>query len=144
MRHDLPDVYDDRPLRGPRPPRRAPATIASVLALIALGAAVWFFLRYARAQHAPPPSTTAAPPVRVVHDRPGGARRIAGAKINEAEAMLTLRRHFAPRVADNCLAVISNGASGRHYRFTAFNSCDRTRLGQWQVDGWTKEVAPRK
>src|SRR5207247_8526707 len=82
-----------------------------------------------------------------VHDysvRPGVARRIACASINEPEAVMLLRRHFAPRLSDECIAMMANGASGRVYRFTAFNRCDHTRLGQWQVDGWTKAVSPRK
>ena len=80
--------------------------------------------------------------MHVVRDRPGGARSIAGAKINEPEAVLLLRRHF--NVPDQCIAIIFNGEHGRLYRFTAFNSCDRTRLGQWQVDGWTQAVSPKK
>jgi hypothetical protein len=137
MRHDLPDVYDDRPLRGPRPPRTWPWVVAALI-IVAGGAVYWYSRQEKSAKRAP------LPPVRVVHGRPGGARRIDGAKINEAEAVLLLRRHFAPRVADQCLATIANGTSGRVYRFTAFNTCDRTRLGQWEVDGWTKAITPRK
>ena len=136
MRHDLPDIYDDRPL-GPRARRSTWPWVLLVLAIAAAGAAYWY------AHHQPARSARQAlPPVHVVRDRPGGARSIAGAKINEAEAVLLLRRHFD--LADQCLAVIFNGEHGRVYRFTAFNSCDRTRLGQWQVDGWTKAVAPKK
>ena len=136
VRHDLPDVYDDRPLGEPHPPRMWPWALL-VLAIAAAGAAYWILQR-----ETAPPKPVILPPVRVVRDRPGGARTIAGAKINEAEAVLILRRHFS--VAEQCLATISNGASGRVYRFTAFNSCDRTRLGQWQVDGWTKAVSFKK
>src|SRR5207247_4558558 len=98
------------------------------------GAAYW----YTRPQKSAKPASL--PPVRVVHDRPGVTRRIEGAKISEAEAVLILRRHFG--VPDNCLATIANGASGKVYRFTAFNTCDRTRLGRWEVDGWSKAVTP--
>ena len=137
VRHDLPDIYDDRPLRGPRPPRRVWPWLLVVLIVAAGVAATLWWLR-----REPTKATTQAPaPVRVVHDRPGGARSIAGAKINEAEAVLILRRHF--KVPETCLAIRFDGASGRVYRFTAFNSCDRTRLGQWQVDGWTRDVSPR-
>ena len=136
MRHDLPDIYDDRPLGEPRPPRTWPWVLL-VLAIVAAGASYW----YVRRESAPAPAVTHAP-AHVVHDRPGVTRRIAGAKINEAEAVLILRRHF--NVPDRCIAVIANGEHGRAYRFTALNSCDRTRLGQWEVDGWTKTVTPRK
>jgi hypothetical protein len=131
MRHDLPDVYDDRPLRGPRPPRRAWPWVLLVIA-VAAAAAAWY------AAHRPPASSSPAappPPVRVVRDRPGG-------KVDQAEAALLLRRHFAPRVAEHCLATIMNGAAGRIYRFTVVNSCDRTRLGRWEVDVAAKRVSP--
>ena len=131
MRHDLPDVYDDRPLRGPRPPRTWLWALAALLLLIAGGAAYWLLRRQPEKSAAPP----AMPPVRVVHDRPGG-------KVGEATAVLLLRRHFAPRVSDRCLATIMNGRSGDVYRFTVVNTCDRTRLGRWQVDVGTKEVSP--
>ena len=136
MRHDLPDIYDDRPLHEARPPRTWPWVLL-VLAIAAAGASYWFLRRETVA-----PKPVKLAPVHVVRDRPGGTRAIAGAKINEAEAVLILRRHF--NVPDTCIAAISAGPNGRVYRFTAFNSCDRTRLGQWQVDGWTKEVAPRR
>jgi hypothetical protein len=137
VRHDLPDIYDDRPLGEPRPWRAWPWVLLA-LAIAAAGASYW----YLRVQSAPPPAPAKQPTGHVVRDRPGVTRRIAGATINEAEAVLILRRHFG--VPDTCIAVISNGQSGRVYRFTAFNSCDRTRLGQWQVDGWTKAVSPKR
>ena len=136
VRHDLPDVYDDRPLGEPRPPRVWPWVLL-VLAIAAAGASYWVLRRETAT-----PKPVKLPPVHVVRDRPGGTRAIAGAKINEAEAVLILRRHF--NAPDTCIAVISGGPKDRVYRFTAFNSCDRTRLGQWQVDGWTKEIAPRR
>ena len=136
MRHDLPDIYDDRPL-GPRAKRSTWPWVLLALAVAAAGASSW----YLRRESAPVPPARHAP-VHVVRDRPGGARLIAGAKINQAEAVLLLRRRF--NVPDQCLAVISNGEHGRVYRFTAFNSCDRTRLGQWEVDGWTKAVTPHR
>ena len=139
MRHDLPDIYDDRPLRADGLPPRRPVWpwVLLVLAVAAAGASYW----YLRRESAPVPAVTHAPE-HVVRDRPGVTRRIAGAKISEAEAVLILRRHF--NVPDSCIAVIANGEHGRVYRFTAFNSCDRTRLGQWEVDGWTKAVMPRR
>ncbi len=138
MRHDLPDVYDDRPLRPPRPPRTWPMIVV-VVVLIAAGAAAFWYFRQTRPEPAELRANTA--PVRVVGDRPGGARRIAGAAINEAEATLLLRRALARSVRGDCLAIMSRGAAGNAYLFTAFNSCDRTRLGQWKVDGKTRAVS---
>ena len=127
MRHDLPDVYDDRPLRGP--PRRVWPWL--VLFVVVAAGAVWYLH-----EQRPAPPTPTLPPLRVVHDRPGG-------KVGEAEAALLLRRHFAPRVADRCLATIMNGASGPVYRFTVLDTCDRTRLGQWKVDVTTGIVSKK-
>jgi hypothetical protein len=133
VRHDLPDIYDDRPLRGQRPPSRTWPWVFGALVILAVGVTWW----YIRREPAAPAAKSAAAPVRVVRDRPGG-------KIDEAKAALILRRHFAPRIADQCLATIMNGASGHVYRFTVVDSCNRTRLGQWQVDGATGAVLPRR
>ena len=129
MRHDLPEIYDDRPL-GPRARRRAWPWVLLVLAIAAAGASYWY-------AHRPEPVTAKQPlpPVRVVRDRPGG-------KVEEATAVLLLRRHFAPRVPEQCLATIMNGRRGSIYRFIVINSCDHTRLGRWQVDVATKAVTP--
>src|SRR5215212_2009815 len=68
-----------------------------VLLLIAGGAAAWIWFR----TETPIPYIRSAPvrldtgPTRVVRDRPGGARKGAGAAINEAEAIRVLRRSLA-------------------------------------------------
>lgn len=136
MRHDLPEVYDDRPLRGPRPPRTWPL-VFSAIALIALGVAAWFFLQ---PRPAPPPRVDTGP-VRVVRDRPGVTHKLPGAAINQAEAIRLLQRHLGQTVSSECLVVMGKGSVGSAYLFTAFNRCDNTRLGQWKVDGKTRAVS---
>ena len=82
----------------------------------------------------PEPAPSAPAPVRVVRDRPGGARRPPGAKVNEAEAVRLLRRHMS-QVKPECLAVMSNGYRGGGYQLTAVNGCTSKKLGRWRVDG---------
>jgi hypothetical protein len=80
-------------------------------------------------------------PVRVVHDRPGGAFRAKGAVLSEPEATMLLRRSFAG-VDPKCIAILSNGFRDGAYTMTAVNGCDHTRLGKWRVDGRTKAITP--
>lgn len=133
MRKDLPNIYDDRPLGPPRPPRTWPWVLL-VLAVGAAGASYWYVRRVEA-----PAAPVVKPPAHVVRDRPGVTHRIAGAKISQAEAVLALRKHFD--VPDSCIALIANGESGGSYRFTAVNSCDRTRLGKWKVDAQSGAVS---
>jgi len=121
VHRNLPDVYDDRPLRGPRRPRRWPIVFA-VVALIGAGAAGWWFLL----PHPKPPRFDSGP-VHVVHDRPGGG-------VARAEAVGLLRRRLGQSVSSECLAIIGKGSTGSVYLFTALNRCDSTRLGDWRVD----------
>jgi hypothetical protein len=80
-------------------------------------------------------------PVRVVHDRPGGAHRAKGALINEAEATMLLRRHFT-NIKSECVAILSDGYRDGGYLMNVVNGCDHTRLGRWRVDGRTKAITP--
>ena len=132
MRHDLPDIYDDRPLSadGRMPRRPAWPWVLLALAIAAAGASYWYAHRAEPAVPRQP-----LPPVHVVHDRPGG-------KVDEATAVQLLRRHFASRIPEQCIAAIMSGASGGVYRFTVVDSCQRTRLGRWQVDVKTEAVTP--
>jgi hypothetical protein len=123
MRHGLPEIYDDRPLRGPRPPRRWPIVLSGV-ALIVLVAAAWFFL-LPRLEPQPPTDTA---PVRVVRGRP----------LTQGEAARLLRRHLGP---DECVVVMGKGSAGNTFLFTAVNRCEGTRLGQWKVDAKTQTVS---
>ena len=120
MKPGLPDIYDDRPLRGPKPPRAWPFVL-SVVALIALGAAAWFFFQ---SHPAPPPPA----PVRVVRGRP----------LTQGEAARILRRRLGP---DECVVVMAKGTVGDAFLFTAVNRCEGIRLGQWKVDAKTQVVS---
>jgi hypothetical protein len=139
------DLFDERSLR----PRTRRAFLLALIAIVALAAA-WFFIpnrpdipwqrERAKAAKAAPPRT------RVVTDRPGGARRAAGATINEAEATRLLRSHLASTtdIANACVVVMSHGPSKGSYFFTAYNRCDNVRIGRWRVDGKSGEVALAK
>ncbi len=134
------DVFDGKL------PRKKPQNLFLLITLLVLAAAgaaaSWIYLhrpdivqRYD--PDPPPPRPTDTAPVRVVQDRPGGARRAAGAKISEPEAIRALRRHLtnAQGIAGQCIAVKSEGYRDGAYVLTAIDSCARTRLGRWRVDG---------
>jgi hypothetical protein len=135
------DLYDERVHRAKT--RFVLFGVLLLLALAAGGAAIWWSTRNAL----PPKPATAAtaepPPVRVVGDRPGGARRRPGAKLNEAEAILMVRRHLvvSTGVKSDCIALMGGSFRGGGYVVTAYDSCERTRLGKWRVDGKSGEVA---
>ena len=112
----------------PGPQRSLRLVLSLLLVGIAVMAATYFLTR--------PPARRVAParmPVRVVHDRPGGARVGEGATINEAEAILRLQRSFD--AGPDCVAIMSKGFHGGGYILEAINHCDRTRSGRWRVDG---------
>lgn len=112
-------------------------TATLVLSLLLLAAAVaagtYFLTRPA------PGAQRHVLPIRVVKDRPGGARVGGGAKINEPEAILRLQRSFA--LKPECIAILSNGYRDGAYQLTAVNRCDDTRLGRWNVDGKSGAVS---
>lgn len=133
------DLYDER-VHRPKTRFRLFATLLA-LALIAGGAAVWW-----NARHALPEKKTKAsevPSVRVVGDRPGGARRAQGAVVNEAEAIRLVRRHLVETtgVRADCVALLGQGFRNGAYLVNAHDRCESTRLGRWRVDGKTGEVA---
>ena len=112
--------------------------VVVLLAIGAAGAGGWWYFKQ---QQFPKPDTG---PIRVVGDRPGGAKQPAGAAINEPEAILTLRHHFAEgpeKIKGQCVAVMSRGFRDGSYRFDVVNSCKRQRLGRWQVDAKTRNVS---
>jgi hypothetical protein len=123
--------------------------VASVIAVVALAAAAWFFLRYSFHVNGVPWKPEAprfdTGPSRVVSDRPGGERRARGAALTESEAVRVLRRYLTSTgekpLKSECLAVLSNGIDGGSYVFTAVDSCDRTRLGKWRVDGKSEQIS---
>lgn len=112
-----------------RAPQRSLRLVLSLLLIgVAVIGAAYFFTRPSRRHVAP-----VRLPVRVVHDRPGGARVGDGATINEAEAILRLQRSFDG--APDCVAIMSKGYRDGGYILEAINHCDRTRSGRWRVDG---------
>ena len=103
-----------------------------LIAIVAAGAA--YFLMPRSAAERP-----RSGPVRVVHDRPGGARIGAGATISEAEAIVRLRRSLD--LKPDCIAILSHGFRRGAYDLLAVNRCDGTRLGRWRVDGKSGAVS---
>ena len=130
------DVFDGR---RPKPPRKPIMILPLVLLVLAGAGGWWFYTQYQRRAQIPP--MDAGSP-GVVRQRPGGTRRAAGAKINEAEAIRILRRSLADRVTAECLVVSSQGVDGGVYRLTALDRCQSTRLGRFTVDGITGDVKP--
>jgi hypothetical protein len=131
------DVFDGRLPKASGKRRAASGWLFVFLIVIAAAGAGWWYLNRSAV---PRPDSG---PIRVVGDRPGGARRPAGAKINEAEAVLTLRHYFASQpqpVKSKCIAVIGHGYRDGYYSFDAVDSCARTKLGRWRVDAKTGAV----
>lgn len=81
-------------------------------------------------------------PVRVVGQRPGGSHRGPGAKLNQPEAVRTLREYLVAhkKVKSECLAVAARGFRDGAYTLDAIDSCRSTKLGRWRVDGGSGEV----
>jgi len=133
------DLYDER-VHRPKTRFRLFAILLAI-ALIGGGAAVWWNARHALPERGT--SATEVPRVRVVGDRPGGARRGPGAVVNEAEAIRLVRRHLVETtgVRGDCVALLGQGFRGGVYIVNAHDRCTSTRLGRWRVDGKTGEVA---
>ena len=136
------DLYDERVHR----PKTRFGLFALLLALAlgAGGAAVWWNARQGL------PDTKAktgeAPSVRVVGDRPGGARRAPGAVVNEAEAIRLVRRHLVETrgLRADCIAILGQGSRDGAYVVNAHDRCESTRLGRWRVDGKSGAVTPAR
>lgn len=108
-----------------------------LLAAVAVGAFTYFKTRGAK-----PASVLAPPaPIRVVKDRPGGARKGEGATVSEPEAMRRLVRELNRK--PDCVALMSHGYRDGAYDLTAVDRCDGTRLGRWRVDGKSGAVSRR-
>lgn len=115
-----------------------------LLLLILIGGAGYGGWWWYKQQQFPKPDTG---PIRVVGDRPGGAKKPSGAAISEAEAILLLRHHFAEgeqKIKGQCIAVMSRGFSNGYYSFDAVNSCKRARLGRWRVNAKTRAVVAER
>jgi hypothetical protein len=139
------DVFDERSLR----PRTRWGFLVAFLVIAALAAA-WFFIpnrpEISWQREPVKPAKPAPPATRVVKDRPGDARRAPGATVNEAEAIRLLRRHLASTtdITNGCLVVMSHGARDGAYFLTAYNRCEKIRIGRWRVDGKSGAVALAK
>ena len=126
--------------RLPRKPRRGRWIIVFLLILTLTVAAGWLILQ----RRGSPTELTEPQTISVVSDRPGGSRLARGATVNEAEAIRLLRRHLTSRgIANECIAVSSQGPRQGSYDLTAVDSCAGTRLGRFIVDGKTQAVRPR-
>jgi hypothetical protein len=132
------DLYDER-VHRPKTRWKLFATLLT-LALIAGGAAIWWNVRDALPERK---TRTETPSTRVVHDRPGGARRAPGAVLNEAEAIRLVRRHLVETtgVRSDCVALLGRGFRNGAYFVNAHDRCASTRLGRWRVDGKSGAVA---
>jgi hypothetical protein len=133
------DLYDERVHR----PKTRFTLFAALLALALLagGAAVWWNTRHGLPEKKP--KAAEVPSVRVVGDRPGGARRAPGAVVNEAEAIRLVRRHLVETagVRADCVAILGQGSRNGSYLVNAHDRCASTRLGRWRVDGKSGAVA---
>lgn len=133
------DLYDER-VHRPKTRYRFFAVLLGI-ALLAGGAAVWWNARHALPERDTP--GTDVPRVRVVGDRPGGAKRGKGAVVNEAEAIRLVRRHLVETtgIRSDCVALLGQGFRDGAYLVNAHDRCASTRLGRWRVNGKTGEVA---
>ena len=136
------DLYDER-VRRPKTRFGLFATLLA-LAVIAGGAAVWWNARNALPEKKA--KSAEAPSVRVVGDRPGGARRAPGAVVNEAEALRLVRRHLVETsgIRADCVAMLGQGSRNGSYFVNAHDRCNSTRLGRWRVDGKSGVVSPAR
>lgn len=131
------EIFDGRVVETA--PRGDAFLYVLVLLLLAAGAYFW----WTRQQRAVETVTRPEPlPVRVVGDRPGGARKAPGASFSEAEAIRLLRRHLVEAgTKSECLAISSQGADQGNYRFTAVDGCADVRMGRWRVDARSGSVS---
>jgi hypothetical protein len=139
---DAGDVFDGR---MPRKQSTRRGWIVALLLIAAAAVAVFLYrddIPIPRLLRASPKFDTG--PVGVVGQRPGGARRAAGAKLSEPEAVRTLRKYIAAHeeigLKSECVAVAGRGFHEGAYDFDVIDSCRATRVGRWRVDGRTGEV----
>lgn len=134
------DLYDER-VHRPKT-RWGPFAALLVLALVAGGASIWW--NTVRSLPERSPAAGDVPSVRVVKDRPGGARQPRGAAVNEAEALRLVRRHIVETtgVRSDCIALLGGGFHSGAWVVTAHDSCNGIRLGKFVVKG--REVSKLK
>ena len=136
---DAGEVFDGRVKKRDRD-RSSWSWLTIVVALALLAAAAWLtrphWRRYVGDRGI---VSTSAP--KVVKQRPGGARRAAGATLSEPEAMMALRKSFQTK--DECIAVMSRGFDANAYTFDAVDRCRNQKLGRFSVDAKSGEVRQR-
>ena len=116
---------EERPImfdgKIPKQPRRGRWAWLYVLLMLAVAGIGW--LVYQRRVSAT--AITEPPPISVVSDRPGGG-------VEQAEATRVLRRHLiGTGVRSECLALRRTAPN----QFTAFDTCAKTALGDFEVSG---------
>jgi len=131
---DAGEVFDGRV--KPQQRERSNSWITAVVLLIIVAAAAWFTRPYWRRYVGDRGIVSTSEP-KVVKQRPGGARRLAGATLSEPEAIMALRRSF--QMKDECIAVMSRGFDAKSYTFDAVNRCANRKLGRFSVDAKSGE-----
>jgi hypothetical protein len=134
---DAGEVFDGR-VKQKR--ERSSSWITIVVLLALLAAAAWLTQPYWRRYVGDHGIVSTSAP-KVVKQRPGGARRAAGASLSEPEAMMALRKSL--QMKDQCLAVISRGDHAGSYSFDAVDRCGNRKLGSFRVDGNSGAVTQR-
>jgi hypothetical protein len=134
---DAGEVFDGR---VQKPPSSSRGLLWLVLLLIVAGGGFAAWTYRTKIPFLRPKPVFDTGPVRVVGQRPGGARRPAGAKLSEPEAMMTLRHQLAPQVKSECLAIAGRGYHDGAYAFDAVDSCAGTKLGRYKVDGTSGKI----
>jgi hypothetical protein len=137
---DVGQVFDGK---MPRPKSSSRVWVAVLVVLVAAGVGVFLYRDDVRI----PNFLRSSPrfdsgPVRVVGQRPGGTHRAPGAKLNQPEAIRTLREYLVAHndIKSECLAVAARGFHDGAYTLDAVDSCHGAKLGRWRVDGGTGEV----
>jgi hypothetical protein len=120
------DVFDGRIAKPEKRPVSVTLLALLLLAILGAGYAVWF--NRDRLTQVSRKEKPAAPPVKVVADRPGG-------KKDRAEATRRLIAYFVEErgLKKECVVLAQLQPQGESHRFRAFDRCDQTRLGRWQV-----------
>jgi hypothetical protein len=131
------DLFDGK-VKRERKPISAALLALLLLAIAGAAYAVWMNRFRREPEIVRPP----VPPTRVVSDRPGAARKARNASVTEAEAIRILVAHLVEtrRVKRECVVIMSNGYRDGTYRLTAFNHCEQTKMGKWQVGARTGDV----
>jgi hypothetical protein len=125
---DVGEVFDGR-VKKKR--ERSSSWIPLVVLAVLLAIAAWFTQPYWRHYVGDRGIVSTSAP-KVVKQRPGGARRAAGATLSQPEAMMALRKSL--QMKDECVAVMSRVDEGHAYAFDVVDRCANRKLGRFLVD----------